>query len=82
MVQARIQHQCGFTLVTRCVFDLYYKTTSTSLISMSYEEEIESWRKDRETDLREGVMIGDMRWSPVPEDERKDLKQHSDSKLN
>lgn len=41
---------------------------------MSYEEEINAWRKKRETDLSEGIMIGDMLWSPVPESERKDLK--------
>jgi uncharacterized protein (DUF1684 family) len=41
---------------------------------MSYEEEINTWRKKRERNLREGVMIGDMLWSPVPESERNDLK--------
>lgn len=41
---------------------------------MTYEEEIKAWRKKREKDLSEGIMIGDMLWSPVPEDERKNLK--------
>ncbi len=41
---------------------------------MSYEKEIKIWRKSREKDLSEGVMIGDILWSPVPECERKDLK--------
>ncbi|MBK5114648.1 MAG: DUF1684 domain-containing protein [Candidatus Heimdallarchaeota archaeon] len=41
---------------------------------MSYEEEIMNWRQNRERNLNEGIMIGDMLWSPVPEDERKNLK--------
>ena len=41
---------------------------------MTYEEEINAWRKNREKDLSEGIMIGEMLWSPVPEDERKNLK--------
>lgn len=40
---------------------------------MSYEEEIKNWRKNRIIDLSEGIMIGDILWSPVPESERKDL---------
>jgi hypothetical protein len=41
---------------------------------MTYEYEIASWRRKREKDLSEGIMIGDILWSPVPENERKDLK--------
>ncbi len=40
---------------------------------MVYQEEIITWRKNREKDLSEGIMIGDMLWSPVPENERKNL---------
>jgi uncharacterized protein (DUF1684 family) len=43
---------------------------------MSYEEEINAWRKRREANLREGIMIGDVFWSPVPESERENLKLH------
>jgi uncharacterized protein (DUF1684 family) len=43
---------------------------------MTYQEEIMNWRADRERDLREGVMIGDILWSPVPEDMRESLKLH------
>ena len=41
---------------------------------MTYEEEIFNWRKNREKELTEGIMIGDMLWSPVPENERENLK--------
>ncbi|MFW9909369.1 MAG: DUF1684 domain-containing protein [Candidatus Thorarchaeota archaeon] len=41
---------------------------------MSYEEEINTWRKKREADLTEGIMIGGTLWSPVPDSERSNLK--------
>lgn len=41
---------------------------------MSYDSEITAWRKNREKELSKGIMIGDMLWSPVPENERKNLK--------
>ncbi|MHA1909172.1 MAG: DUF1684 domain-containing protein [Candidatus Thorarchaeota archaeon] len=44
------------------------------MATMPYQEEINTWRKKREQDMSEGVMIGDMLWSPVLESERKDLK--------
>lgn len=44
------------------------------MIAMTHEEEITTWRKNREKDLSEGIMIGEMLWSPVPENERKNLK--------
>jgi len=44
------------------------------MITMTYEEEIKTWRRNREKDLSEGIMIGEMLWSPVPENERKNLK--------
>jgi len=43
---------------------------------MTYDEDIAAWRENRERDLREGIMIGDMLWSPVPESERNNLKLH------
>lgn len=41
---------------------------------MSYDSEIIEWRKNREKELSEGIKISDMLWSPVPENERKNLK--------
>jgi uncharacterized protein (DUF1684 family) len=41
---------------------------------MSYEKEIDEWRKKRESDLRDGIMIGGLLWSPVSESERKNVK--------
>ncbi len=46
------------------------------MLVMSYEEEIKVWRGNRERNLRDGITIGDMLWSPVPESERENLKLH------
>jgi uncharacterized protein (DUF1684 family) len=41
---------------------------------MKYDDEIHEWRSKREKELKEGIKIGDMLWSPVPEEERGNLK--------
>lgn len=46
----------------------------TGVNDLSFEEEIMNWRKNREKNLSEGIMIGETLWSPVPENERKNLK--------